>query len=119
MNATELVQKLGDTLGATASVKSVFGDAIQANGRTIVPVARVRYGFGGGFGAGKNPRHEGQEGEGAGGGGGVQATPAGVLEITDAGAKFTPFADRRRDLGMVLAALAAGATLGMLIARRR
>ena len=50
MNATDLLEKIGVTLGATASVKSVFGEPISANGKTVVPVAKLAYGFGGGFG---------------------------------------------------------------------
>ena len=56
MNAAELLQKMGDTLGSTATVKSVFGEPIHANGKTVVPVAKVAYGFGGGAGTGKSRR---------------------------------------------------------------
>ena len=40
-----------------ATVKTVFGEPYQLDGRTIVPVARVAYGFGfgGGRGNGKTP----------------------------------------------------------------
>jgi uncharacterized spore protein YtfJ len=54
MNAAELLQKMGDTLGSTATVKSVFGEPIHMNGKTVVPVAKVAYGFGGGAGTGKS-----------------------------------------------------------------
>ena len=83
MNATDLLARIGETLGSTATVKSVFGEPISVNGKTVVPVAKVAYGFGGGFGAGKNTSHTEQQGEGGGGGGGVRAFPAGALEITN------------------------------------
>jgi len=116
MNASDVLQKIGETLGSTATVKSVFGEPIQANGKTVVPVAKVAYGFGGGFGAGKHGKNSGQQGEGGGGGGGVRAFPAGVLEITESSTRFIPFTDLRW-LAFVFAAGAAFG--GLILARRR
>src|SRR5215470_11951041 len=81
MSAKEMLQTLGTSIASTASVKSVFGDPIRADGKTIVPVARVAYGFGAGFGRGEETHQAAatQHGEGGGGGGGLTAVPAGVL----------------------------------------
>jgi uncharacterized spore protein YtfJ len=115
MNATEMLEKIGETLGSTATVKSVFGEPIHAGGKTIVPVATVAYGFGGGFGAGKHPGAADRQGEGGGGGGGVRAFPAGALEITETTTRFVPFVDTR----LVTVAVTAGALLGLLLLSRR
>jgi uncharacterized spore protein YtfJ len=115
MNATDLLQRIAETLGSTATVKSVFGEPIQTNGKIVVPVARVAYGFGGGFGSGKDSPHADRQGEGGGGGGGVRANPAGALEITDGGTRFVPFTDPSQ----LLIAFAAGAVFGALILTRR
>jgi uncharacterized spore protein YtfJ len=115
MNANDLLQKIGETLGTTATVKAVFGEPIHAHGKTVVPVAKVAYGFGGGFGSGKDRAHAEREGEGGGGGGGVRAFPAGVLEITDNATRFVPFLD----LTWLGAAFAAGAVFGSLLFTRR
>jgi uncharacterized spore protein YtfJ len=115
MNATDVLQRLGETVGSTASVKSVFGEPIQANGKTVVPVAKVAYGFGGGFGAGKHGKEANRQGEGGGGGGCVRAFPAGALEITEKGTRFVPFTDLR----LLTFAFAAGAAFGGLILARR
>jgi uncharacterized spore protein YtfJ len=65
MNATDILQKIGETLGSSATVKSVFGEPIHVNGKTVVPVARVAYRFGGGFGSGKDSgRPDRQDGAG-------------------------------------------------------
>lgn len=83
MQGLDIVRKLGETLSSTATVKSVFGDPIHAEGRTVIPVARVIYGFGGGFGSGHgqplraDEAGSAPEGEGGGGGGGALAYPAG------------------------------------------
>jgi len=115
MNATDLLQKIGETLGSTATVRSVFGEPIHANGKTVVPVAKIAYGFGGGSGSGKAGPRADQQGEGGGGGGGVRAFPAGALEITDTGTRFVPFIN----LPWLAAAFTAGVVLGGLMLTRR
>jgi uncharacterized spore protein YtfJ len=111
MNAAEMLQKLSETLGSMATVKSVFGEPIHAHGKTVVPVAKVAYGFGGGFGSGKNAAQPDRQGEGGGGGGGVRAFPAGVLEISEAGTRFVPFADPKVLAGAFVAGALATALL--------
>ena len=52
MDAADLLHKIGETLGSTATVRSVFGEPISTHGKTVVPIAKAACGFGGGFGAG-------------------------------------------------------------------
>ena len=118
MTATDLIQKIGETLGSAATVKSVFGEPIHVDGKTVIPVAKVGYGFGGGFGSGKDSAHPDRQGEGGGGGGGVRAFPAGALEITGSATRFVPFTDLRQLAGLVLAAFAAGAVFGSVVLKR-
>ena len=117
MNATEMLEKIGESLGSTATVKTVFGEPIHAEGKTVVPVAKVAYGFGagGGHGHGKQGADGGQEAEGGGGGGGVRAFPAGALEITQEKTRFVPYTELRWLAG----AFAVGALLGGIFLRRR
>ena len=117
MNTTEVLEKIGQSLGSSATVKAVFGEPIQAEGKTVVPVAKVAFGFGagGGHGPKRNATTSGEPPEGGGGGGGVRAMPAGVLEITQAGTRFIPFPDYRLTLGVFVA----GALLGGMFLRRR
>lgn len=90
-----------------ATARTVFGDPVHVNGRTIIPVARVRYGFG--FGMGRNSEREKEEEEtsvGGGGGGGVSIRPVAVLEISEKETRIRPIVDVTRMLlaGMVLVA---------------
>lgn len=114
MSIQQFFQSIADRLQTTASVKTVFGEPIEIKGRTIIPVARVAYGFGVGSGRGKQTDAESKDG-GTGGGGGIGVRPAGVLEITDEGTRFIPIGHRRRLVG----ALFLGFVLGILIVGRR
>jgi uncharacterized spore protein YtfJ len=84
----ELLERLAERLGARARVQAVFGEPIRQGERTVVPVARVRWGFGGG--SGQSEASEAGNASGSGGGGGVTADPIGYLEITNDEAEFRP-----------------------------
>jgi uncharacterized spore protein YtfJ len=43
-----LLERLAEMVGAKAKVSTVFGDQIRQGDLTVVPVAKVRWGFGGG-----------------------------------------------------------------------
>jgi uncharacterized spore protein YtfJ len=103
MDVKETLQAIGERLQTGATVKAVFGDPVTAGDRTVIPVARVRFGFG--AGGGTRSHDEG----GGGGGGGVRADPAGMIEISPAGTTFIAFPDYRR--------LAVAFALGILVAR--
>ena len=105
------IQELLQSVVTQAGARNVYGDPVSAEGRTILPVAQIRYGFGGGSG-----RHAGdKQGEGGGGGGGLVAKPVGVVEITAAGSRFIPIGEKRK----LAAAVGMGICLGLLIAKAR
>ncbi len=109
------LRSLGDHLQVGASVRNVYGDPVDVGGRTVIPIARVSYGFGAGGGARGSEQAE-FERCGSGGGAGMSARPVGALEITEAG---TPFVDPAR-LGIVLiVGFLIGLTIGRGPARRR
>jgi uncharacterized spore protein YtfJ len=80
---SRLLERLVSQVGGKAGAKAVFGDPVERDGITVIPVARVRWGVGGGGGSGT-------EGSGSGGGGGVAADPIGYIEVTSAAATFRP-----------------------------
>ena len=123
MESRNLLQTFKDSLLSNATVKSVYGDPVTFADRTIVPVARVAYGFGGGFGSRLKsgeavvpvgdvtaPRGPGEEG--GGGGGGVAAMPLGVVEVTPTRTRFIRFGEGRRLAAAVAIGLAAGIWFG-------
>src|SRR5436853_2959645 len=114
MSSHTLLQSLHDNLSSRAQVKSVFGDPVTAGDKTIIPVAKIAYGFGAGAGTGGMGDTK-PKGEGGGGAGGVRAIPIGLFEVSASETKFLPIHDRKK----TLATLLAGAALGVLFARRR
>lgn len=111
--ADSFLQRLAESVGARANVRAVFGEPIERGELTVVPVARVRWGFGGGSGEGSG---EEGSGSGAGGGGGSTAEPVGYLLIGPAGATFEPIRDRL-SAPLILAAGLSAALLVRALAR--
>ena len=89
-------------LAAARGARLCYGEPVHVEGRTVIPVARVR--AAGGLGQ-------------MGGGGRLDAVPVGFIEISQAGARFEPIgahAPGARGLaagGAALTALAAAAVL--------
>jgi uncharacterized spore protein YtfJ len=114
MSAQALLQSLKENILSQASVKAIYGDPIVANGKTVIPVARIMYAYGAGAGTG-GVGDTSARGEGGGGGGGVRAMPVGVIEISDQQIRFVPITDRKKLAGAVLV----GIGLGLLLRWRR
>jgi uncharacterized spore protein YtfJ len=93
--AGDLLERLGDQIGASVKASAVFGQPVERGDVTVIPVAKAIWGFGGGSG--------GEEGnEGAGGGGGGFVTPLGYIEVRESGAEFK----RIRDVRLIAAGVA-------------
>jgi uncharacterized spore protein YtfJ len=113
MSSVQILQSLKETF-LTANVKAVYGDPIAAHGKTVIPIAKIIYGYGGGGGTG-GVGESSARGEGGGGGGGARAIPVGFIEISDQQSRFVPITDKKKLAG----AIAMGAALGMWLGWRR
>jgi len=114
MSTAPVLQSLKESVLCQASVKALFGEPVLANGKTVIPVAKIAYVYGAGAGTG-GVGDASARGEGGGGGGGVRAVPVGVIEISDQPTRFVPISDRKKLTGAVMA----GIGFGMLLAWRR
>ncbi|MET9291678.1 spore germination protein GerW family protein [Streptomyces sp. NPDC003077] len=103
--AVSMLDRLAERLGGRAQASLVYGEPVTREHVTVIPVAKVAFGFGGGTGraAGGN-----NSGEGAGGGGGLEAVPIGFIEVTSGAATYKPIRDTWRDAIVPLAALLVG-----------
>ncbi len=93
---SSFVERLADRLRTNASAKAVYAEPVEHDGVTVIPVAKVRWGFGGGTGFKKKKR-------GQGGGGGVQVSPLGYIEMRDGQTQFKPICDPAAMLPLVIA----------------
>lgn len=107
-----LIENIAETVQSSASAKKVFGEPIQAGSKTIIPVAKVAYGFGGGSGHGRHRKSDldGEVASGDGAGGGIAASPYGIIEVTESETRLIRFPPP----GAVLGALAIGFLIGTL-----
>ena len=48
LKVAKTLRSLGDHLQVGTSVRNVYGDPVNVGGRTVIPIARVSYGFGAG-----------------------------------------------------------------------
>ncbi len=99
-----------DRLGASVGASAVFGEPVEKDGRTVIPVAQAIIGTGGGRGS-SGGAEAGGTGEGA--GGGAVTRPLGYIEVTAHGAAFVPLKQPWQDPALVLAY----SVLGLVVLR--
>jgi uncharacterized spore protein YtfJ len=102
-----VAERLAERLGSSASARTVFAEPVERDGVTVIPVAKIRYGFGGGGGGS-------EEGQGNGGGGMVQAFPLGYIELRDGESSF----HRMRNPANVVRVVLAVGVVSMLMLRQ-
>ena len=107
----ELLERVGEAVGKRAQASAVFGEPVQREGLTVIPVARARFGFGGGGGSASGD----DEGSGGGGGGGAVVSPVGYIEVRDDAAVFKRISTPNDLVAGVAAASLAALTLKRLL----
>ncbi len=106
MNVDEMVQGTQNAM----NVRRVYGDPIEKDGLTLIPVASVAGGGGGGGDAQQN----------AGGGFGLSAKPIGAYVIKGGEVSFQPTVDVNRIvMGAQVVAIFVLLTLRAIIKRRK
>jgi len=95
-----MLQNLSSNLGKGLNISLVFGEPIETQGKTIIPVSKVTGGFGGGEGiapgsccggaeeSGEEKKDNGAHGMG--GGGGLHNEAIGIFEIAPNHTRFIP-----------------------------
>jgi uncharacterized spore protein YtfJ len=120
MGIEDFIKKVSEVTDA-ATVDRVFGEPLELNDRSFVPVASVRSCFGAGFGRGHCGDEDEitDEGEGGGGGGGMKAEPVAIVEVGDDETVVHPIVDTNRIIlgGMILGGLGL-LSLGLLLRGR-
>lgn len=81
---TNIAKDLADSF-SNSGAKLAYGEPIEVDGTTIVPVAYVSYGFGGGDGISDDDHNTG-----SGGGGGGMSVPVGAYITQNGSTRFEP-----------------------------
>ncbi|ANU16268.1 hypothetical protein BBI11_04010 [Planococcus maritimus] len=93
------VRPIFEKFSTARDVSLVYGDPIEMQGKTIIPVARLRYSVGAGAGGGYGPvsgeeghsnPEEAAGGHGEGAGGSFSVKPLGVYEVTEDKTVYRP-----------------------------
>ena len=82
--AAELLERVADRIGLHAGARAVFGEPVERDGVTVIPVAQTIIGTGAGSGSSADDEL------GAGAGGGALSRPLGYIEIGAGGARYVP-----------------------------
>src|SRR3989475_6015016 len=102
------LQKRFEEMQGKANWKAVFGEVLEVDGRRLIPVASVQYGFGMGGGQGpagrsgsrtRSPQKDGHPsggGSGGGGGGGVRVDPVAPIDSTGGRLRVAPLINGTR-----------------------
>ena len=124
MSVTTPFEPIAEVFERNLSVRHVYAEPVHHGDTTVIPVAKVAYGFGAGGGRRPVPRSGGMaastaeaagaEAQGGGGGGGARLTPIGALEVGPRGTRFI----RYNELPRLAGAFALGLGAGVLLASR-
>ncbi len=100
MEIAEMVEQLADDLKSYASTSSIFGEPIELQGATVIPVSKMSVGYGGGGGEGE----EGSSGDkGVGGaGGGVKIEPAALIIARNEEVSVVSIKDEKSKVGSLI-----------------
>lgn len=101
------MEQLADRLGSHGRAATTYGEPIEWDGVTVIPVARSLWASGGGGGTG------GETGAGSGGGGAMFLSPMGYIEISDGRTRSRPIFGP----GIVRFAIVAGALIALSAVR--
>jgi uncharacterized spore protein YtfJ len=124
MSVTTPFEPIAEVFERNLSVRHVYAEPVHHGDTTVIPVAKVAYGFGAGAGrrpaprsgemASSNAEAARAEAQGGGGGGGARLTPIGALEVGPRGTRFI----RYNELPRLAGAFALGLGVGVLLASR-
>jgi uncharacterized spore protein YtfJ len=114
-----LLAQIADRVRASATVEAAFGPPCTVGDRTVIPVARVLYGYGAGGGSGEpGGGSKGAAGSGGGGGAGVRVVPIAAIEIAPGGTRVLPIVDVATLATRAFVFAAVVALLGLLLGQR-
>ncbi len=119
MQNKEFLKSFSEKVQAGTKAEKVYGEPIEAHGKTVIPVAEATYGMGGLFGnARPNFTNDSNSDQDAVMGVGVRLKPIGVLEISNHGTRFIPIRDYTKLLTNTVSGFLIGWALKRIFSRK-
>jgi uncharacterized spore protein YtfJ len=131
MSAPVPVQPIAELFERNLNIRHVYHEPVRHGDLTVIPVAKVAFGFGAGVGRrgrfgrraqqlanGEANAPEGRvEPDGMGGGGGARMSPVGALELGPRGTRFVHYNQLPQMFGVLMIGIGIGA--GLMMSGRR
>ena len=120
MSVTAPFEPVAGFFERNLSIRHVYGEPVHHGDTTVIPVAKVAYGFGAGGGFRQATRsaqgasssaEPAVPAQGGGGGGGARLTPIGALEVGPRGTRFVHYNPLPRLAGAFVLGVGVGALL--------
>jgi uncharacterized spore protein YtfJ len=104
MVVQDVLKQMAEDIKRFTRTETVFGEPIEIQGNTVIPICKVAIGYGGGGGEGEGPPDQklGGKGAGAGGGAGLKIEPAALIVARDGKISIVPIGGRESKVGSLL-----------------
>ena len=104
MVVQDVLKQMAEDIKRFTKTETIFGDPIEVQGNTIIPICKVAIGYGGGGGEGEGPAEPKLTGKGAGAGGGagLKIEPAALIVAKDGKISIVPIGGRESKVGSLL-----------------
>ena len=104
MVVQDVLKQMAEDIKRFTKTETIFGDPIEVQGNTIIPICKVAIGYGGGGGEGEGPAEAKLTGKGAGAGGGagLKIEPAALIVAKDGKISIVPIGGRESKVGSLL-----------------
>ena len=103
MVVQDVLKQMAEDIKRFTRSETIFGEPIDIQGNTVIPICKVVIGYGGGGGEGEGPAEKKfGKGAGAGGGAGLRIDPAALIVAKDGKISIVPIGGRESKIGSLL-----------------
>jgi uncharacterized spore protein YtfJ len=104
MVVQDVLKQMAEDVKRFTKTETIFGEPIEVQGNTIIPICKVAIGYGGGGGEGEGPAElkRSGKGAGAGAGAGLKIEPAAVIVAKEGKISIVQIGGRESKMGSLL-----------------
>jgi uncharacterized spore protein YtfJ len=103
MVGQDVLKQVAEDIKRFTRTDTIFGDPIEIQGNTVIPICKIAIGYGGGGGEGEGPGEPKlAKGMGGGGGAGLKIDPVALIVAKDGKISITPIGGHESRVGSLL-----------------